>query len=61
MPRRKKSQAEIDATPLVTKGEFEAVFKKVLVTTKKKSDRQLAAFQASNKARREEADEGEGA
>lgn len=61
MPRRKKPQSELDQTPLVTKNEFEAAFKHVLGTTKKKSDRQLAAFQASNKARREEANEREGA
>ncbi|HLF76462.1 MAG TPA: hypothetical protein VJB57_03140 [Dehalococcoidia bacterium] len=34
--------------------EFEVAMKKVLKVTKKESDEQLARFQASNKARREE-------
>ena len=53
MPPKKKSQAELDHTALIPQEQFEAAFKKVLGTSKKKSDKQLAAFQASNKARRD--------
>ena len=52
VPRKKRQQAEINDTPLVPQAEFEAAFKRVLGTTKKQSDKQLAKFQASNKARR---------
>ena len=60
MPRKKRPQSEIDHTPLIPPTEFEAAFKQVLRTTKKQSDKQLAKFQASNKARREAAPRGGG-
>lgn len=53
MPRKKKSQSELDQTPLVPLTEFEAAFKRVLGTTKKQSDKQLAKLQASNRAKRD--------
>ena len=52
MPRKKKPQSELDQTPLVPASEFQAALTRVLGTTKKQSDKQLAKFQASNKARR---------
>ena len=39
---------------MATDGSFENVLKKVLATSKEESDRQLAEFQASNKAKREQ-------
>jgi len=39
--------------PLVSAKDLEATIKKVLQTSKRESDDQLAAFQASNKAKRE--------
>ncbi len=52
MPRKKKSDTELEQTPLVSKKRFASAFKKVLRVTKQQSDRQFAAFQASNKAKR---------
>ena len=56
MPKRKQGREEQgrDGAELVPKTDFEQALKKVLATTKEESDRQLATFQASNKARREE-------
>lgn len=39
---------------LVSGAEFKNALRKVLSTSKEESDRQLAEFQASNKARREQ-------
>jgi hypothetical protein len=39
--------------PLVSAKDFGANLKKILQTSKRESDEQLAAFQASNKAKRD--------
>lgn len=54
MPREKKSKAQVEQSPLTDERRFKAAMKKLVKTTKAQSDAQLAAFQASNKARRED-------
>lgn len=53
MPKRKRLEDKQDAE-LIPEPDFEMALEKVLSTSKEESDRQLAEFQASNKARREE-------
>ena len=53
MPNKKKRMPKADIE-LVPEPQFEDAMKKVLSATKQRSDKQLAAFQASNKRRREE-------
>lgn len=58
MPNKQRAQSDpgretADAVKLVPEADFKRVLAKVLTTSKKKSDRQMARFQASNKARRE--------
>jgi hypothetical protein len=49
----KTKHQSADDVPLISLGGFKRVIKKVLSVSKSESDRQLAAFQASNLKKRE--------
>ena len=54
MPEKPKDKEDAEHVKLVPEPEFEKTLKKVLATSKQESDEQLARFQASNRARREQ-------
>lgn len=51
-PVPRKTKPEGDDAPLVSKRKFEDAMRRVLGIPKEESDRQMAKFQASNRARR---------